>query len=82
MAVLSHANPKVLIGKTMQITSMVFYWVSVIWTGGAAPVRRPLFMMWLFFAIAGLVLILTGNHEEKKGKPVAGASGSVSLRFN
>jgi hypothetical protein len=75
-------NSKALIGRTIQMTSMVFYFAVAIWIYDSGPTPTALKTIWVVLMVVGLVLILIGKHEEKKGKPAADASGSVSLRPN
>ena len=77
---LSPANPKVLVGRTIQITSMVSYFAVALSTDDARSILNPARITWFLLMIAGLVFILIGKHEERKQKLQAGPTGEVSLR--
>jgi len=76
------SHQKVLIGRTIQYTSMIFYFTIAFWTVGDFGVTRKLQITWGILMVIGLGFILIGKYQERKEKPTVGTSADVSLRLN
>jgi hypothetical protein len=75
-------NSKVLIGRTIGISAMAFYFTVSFIIYDYRAHRMVLFAIWSVFVIIGQIVILFGKRQERKEKLQADPTGRVSFQTN